>query len=115
MLLLLLLEALLLLLLLIMVVMLPLQVLEWVLSYDGVNQPEPLAITAAAAALLVSGGAPCQPCTVRYGTVRYGTVVWYCMVRYRIVLLWATFHRLVMGCIAFWLCIAFSLIIVLHA
>jgi polyribonucleotide nucleotidyltransferase len=31
------------------------QVLEWVLSYDGVNQPEPLAITAAAAALLISG------------------------------------------------------------
>lgn len=35
-------------------VLLP-QVLEWVLSYDGVNQPEPLAITAAAAALLISG------------------------------------------------------------
>jgi hypothetical protein len=34
-----------------------LQVLEWVLSYDGVNQPEPLAITAAGAALLISGGA----------------------------------------------------------
>jgi hypothetical protein len=32
------------------------QILEWVLSYDGVNQPEPLAITAAAAALLISGG-----------------------------------------------------------
>jgi polyribonucleotide nucleotidyltransferase len=31
------------------------QVLQWVLSYDGVHQPEPLAITAAAAALLVSG------------------------------------------------------------
>lgn len=31
------------------------QIQEWVLSYDGVNQPEPLAITAAAAALLVSG------------------------------------------------------------
>ncbi|KIY96871.1 polyribonucleotidenucleotidyltransferase, partial [Monoraphidium neglectum] len=30
------------------------QVLQWVLSYDGVNQPEPLAITAAAAALMVS-------------------------------------------------------------
>ncbi|KAF6256365.1 putative polyribonucleotide nucleotidyltransferase [Scenedesmus sp. NREL 46B-D3] len=30
------------------------QVLEWVLSYDGVNQPEPLAITAAGAALLIS-------------------------------------------------------------
>ncbi|GBF90656.1 polyribonucleotide nucleotidyltransferase [Raphidocelis subcapitata] len=30
------------------------QVLQWVMSYDGVNQPEPLAITAAAAALLVS-------------------------------------------------------------
>jgi hypothetical protein len=29
--------------------------LLWVLSYDGVNQPEPLAITAAAAALLISG------------------------------------------------------------
>jgi hypothetical protein len=32
-----------------------LQILEWVLSYDGVNQPEPLAITAAGAALLISG------------------------------------------------------------
>ena len=31
------------------------QVLEWVMSYDGVNSPEPLAITAAAAALLISG------------------------------------------------------------
>lgn len=30
------------------------QVLQWVLSYDGSSQPEPLAITAAAAALLVS-------------------------------------------------------------
>ncbi|GFR41812.1 hypothetical protein Agub_g2582 [Astrephomene gubernaculifera] len=30
------------------------QVLEWVMSYDGVNEPEPLAITAAAAALLIS-------------------------------------------------------------
>jgi polyribonucleotide nucleotidyltransferase len=30
------------------------QVLEWLLSYDGRNEPEPLAITAAAAALLVS-------------------------------------------------------------
>nr|ABF57675.1 chloroplast polyribonucleotide phosphorylase [Chlamydomonas reinhardtii] len=30
------------------------QILEWVLSYDGVNDPEPLAITAAAAALLIS-------------------------------------------------------------
>jgi hypothetical protein len=26
------------------------------MSYDGVNQPEPLAITAAGAALLISGG-----------------------------------------------------------
>ncbi len=31
------------------------QVLVWVLSYDGVNSPEPLAITAAAAALSISG------------------------------------------------------------
>ena len=31
------------------------QVLIWVLSYDGVNSPEPLAITAAAAALSISG------------------------------------------------------------
>ena len=31
------------------------QVLVWVLSYDGINSPEPLAITAAAAALSVSG------------------------------------------------------------
>mgnify|MGYP001810502477 CR=1 FL=1 len=31
------------------------QILEWVMSYDGVNQPEPLAITAAGAALLISG------------------------------------------------------------
>lgn len=31
------------------------QVLIWVLSYDGVNTPEPLAITAAAAALAISG------------------------------------------------------------
>ncbi|GIM13944.1 hypothetical protein Vretimale_17037 [Volvox reticuliferus] len=30
------------------------QVLEWVLSYDGINEPEPIAITAAAAALLIS-------------------------------------------------------------
>lgn len=30
------------------------QVLEWVMSYDGVNEPEPIAITAAAAALLIS-------------------------------------------------------------
>jgi hypothetical protein len=34
-----------------------LQVLQWVLSYDGQNPPDPLAITAASAALLVSGGA----------------------------------------------------------
>ena len=32
------------------------QVLIWVLSYDGVNSAEPLAITAAAAALALSGG-----------------------------------------------------------
>ena len=31
------------------------QVLIWVLSYDGVHSPEPLAITAAAAALCISG------------------------------------------------------------
>lgn len=38
------------------------QVLEWVMSYDGVNSPEPLAITAAGAALLVSGRSwgPCM-------------------------------------------------------
>ncbi|EFJ41423.1 hypothetical protein VOLCADRAFT_107702 [Volvox carteri f. nagariensis] len=30
------------------------QVLEWVLSYDGIHNPEPIAITAAAAALLIS-------------------------------------------------------------
>lgn len=30
------------------------QVLQWVMSYDGVNCPEPLAITAAGAALLIS-------------------------------------------------------------
>eukprot|EP00879_Flechtneria_rotunda_P027632 GHRR01029608.1.p1 GENE.GHRR01029608.1~~GHRR01029608.1.p1 ORF type:complete len:132 (+),score=28.95 GHRR01029608.1:576-971(+) len=30
------------------------QILEWVFSYDGIHEPEPLAITAAAAALLVS-------------------------------------------------------------
>jgi hypothetical protein len=40
------------------VVCCPAQILEWVLSYDGVNQPEPLAITAAAAALLISGAQP---------------------------------------------------------
>ncbi len=32
-----------------------LQVLTWVLSYDGEQSPEPLAITAAGAALAVSG------------------------------------------------------------
>jgi polyribonucleotide nucleotidyltransferase len=32
------------------------QVLVWVLSYDGVHSAEPLAITAAAAALALSGG-----------------------------------------------------------
>ena len=31
------------------------QVLTWVLSYDGEQSPEPLAITAASAALAVSG------------------------------------------------------------
>ena len=31
------------------------QVLTWVLSYDGEQSPEPLAITAASAALCVSG------------------------------------------------------------
>lgn len=31
------------------------QVLEWVVSYDGENSPEPLAITAASAALALSG------------------------------------------------------------
>lgn len=31
------------------------QVLTWVLSYDGEQPPEPLAITAAGAALAVSG------------------------------------------------------------
>ena len=35
-----------------------LQVLTWVLSYDGQHSPEPLAITAAGAALAISGGAP---------------------------------------------------------
>ncbi len=34
------------------------QVLIWVLSYDGINTPEPLAITAAAAALAISGEQP---------------------------------------------------------
>jgi polyribonucleotide nucleotidyltransferase len=34
------------------------QVLQWVLSYDGTHEPEPLAITAASAALLVSGALP---------------------------------------------------------
>jgi polyribonucleotide nucleotidyltransferase len=33
----------------------PTQVLQWVLSYDGATLPEPLAITAASAALLISG------------------------------------------------------------
>ena len=32
------------------------QVLTWVLSYDGQHSPEPLAITAAGAALAISGG-----------------------------------------------------------
>jgi len=39
----------------------PAQVLAWVLSYDGEHAPEPLAITAAGAALALSGapaGAP---------------------------------------------------------
>lgn len=31
------------------------QLLEWVVSYDGVNSTEPLAITAASAALAISG------------------------------------------------------------
>ena len=31
------------------------QVLTWVMSYDGVHSPEPLAITAASAALVISG------------------------------------------------------------
>ena len=31
------------------------QILSWVLSYDGVHMPEPLAITAAGAALAISG------------------------------------------------------------
>lgn len=31
------------------------QVLQWVMSYDGVNSADALAITAAAAALLISG------------------------------------------------------------
>ena len=31
------------------------QVLAWVYSYDGVHSPEPLAITAASAALAISG------------------------------------------------------------
>ena len=35
-----------------------LQVLTWVLSYDGEQSPEPLAITAAGAALAVSGNLP---------------------------------------------------------
>ncbi len=35
-----------------------LQVLTWVLSYDGEQSPEPLAITAAGAALAVSGIPP---------------------------------------------------------
>lgn len=34
-----------------------LQVLQWVMSYDGTHTPEALAITAASAALLVSGAA----------------------------------------------------------
>lgn len=34
------------------------QLLQWVMSYDGVHEPEPLAITAAAAALLISGTMP---------------------------------------------------------
>ena len=43
------------------------QVLVWVLSYDGINSPEPLAITAAAAALSISGKctAPSLGCTIR--------------------------------------------------
>lgn len=36
------------------------QVLIWVLSYDGVHTPEPLAITAAAAALAISGQAQAE-------------------------------------------------------
>jgi polyribonucleotide nucleotidyltransferase len=32
-----------------------LQIQQWLMSYDGLSQPEPLAITAAAAALMVSG------------------------------------------------------------
>ena len=35
-----------------------LQVLQWVLSYDGDNQTEGLAITAASAALAMSGRGP---------------------------------------------------------
>ena len=37
-----------------------LQVLTWVLSYDGEQSPEPLAITAAGAALAVSGNPSLQ-------------------------------------------------------
>lgn len=38
----------------------PPQVLTWVLSYDGKHSPEPLAITAAGAALAISG----EPCLI---------------------------------------------------
>lgn len=44
------------------------QVLEWVMSYDGVHAPEPLAITAAAAALLISD----MPFTKGVAAVRVG-------------------------------------------
>ena len=36
------------------------QVLTWVMSYDGTHGPEPLAITAASAALVISGGPECS-------------------------------------------------------
>lgn len=36
------------------------QVLIWVLSYDGERAPEPLAITAAGAALALSGAPQCS-------------------------------------------------------
>jgi hypothetical protein len=51
------------------------QVLQWVVSYDGVNSPEPVAITAAAAALLISGlGDPRGGETVNLEITRRGGI-----------------------------------------
>jgi hypothetical protein len=46
----------------------PLQVLQWVMSYDGVHPTEPLAITAAGAALLLSGTSCSLKASLSFGT-----------------------------------------------